>query len=355
VIHGIVGIPGKRNKTVNADIQRLFRFVSKNYDDVTSKELKAGLKDLLYEQAFVHAGGTNARKDFNFAEYSNYLFSRDGGLKKPLIELMREHDLIPADEAVRIHQILDMAEQLEEVANTIPTINPDDILNAWSMAKQGDISAALSAGLIRIMGSKGGTQVGELLKPIMGRGQGLVEAHVGANIATKIMSQTGIVDPKEFLILAFKHPEFFKILLRQPKTERGALNQGRRIWAFLKGAGLIAADERFIEPYLKYSPNPELRERAKEIYGNGEPTNQTAPVSTERVDVKPVSRSLTMLPRVSFPQQTVAARPPAPVPAPAPAPASPEQRSRFAAMFPGDITSGLIRQQDVNRGIGSLA
>jgi len=115
----------------------------------------------------------------------------------------------------------------------------------------------------------------------------------------------------------------------------------------------------FIEPFHQYSTNPELRERAKEVYGNGEPADQP-----ERVDVKPISRPLTMLPRVSFPQQTVAERPPAPVPAvasaPVPAvasasaPASPDQRSRFAAMFPGDITSGLIRQQDVDRGIGSL-
>jgi len=354
VIHGIVGVPGNRSKTVNADIRRLFNYVSKNYSDVTSEELKAGLRDLLYEQAFIHAGGTNARKDFSFEEYSAYLFGRDSGLKKPLIELMREHELIPADEAVRVHKVLDMAEQLEEVAGTLGTVNPKDILNTWDMLKKGNISAALSTGLIRIMGSKGGTQIGDVLEPIMGRGQGLVEAGVGANIATQIMSGTGeIIDPAAFLLLAFRDPKFFKVLAGQPKTELQALKQGRSIWRSLKAAGLIAADEVFIEPFHQYSTNPELRERAKEVYGNGEPAEEPAPVSTERVDVKPLSRPLTMLPRVSFPQQTVAARPPAP--APAPAPASPEQRSRFAAMFPGDITSGLIRQQDVNRGIGSLA
>jgi len=202
------------------------------------------------------------------------------------------------------------------------------------------------------MGSKGGTQIGDVLEPIMGRGQGLVEAGVGANIATQIMSGTGeIIDPAAFLLLAFRDPKFFKVLAGQPKTELQALKQGRSIWRSLKAAGLIAADEVFIEPFHQYSTNPELRERAKEVYGNGEPADQP-----ERVDVKPISRPLTMLPRVSFPQQTVAERPPAPVPAvaPASAPASPDQRSRFAAMFPGDITSGLIRQQDVARGIGSL-
>ena len=47
-----------------------------------------------------------------------------------------------------------------------------------------------------------------------------------------------------------------------------------------------------------------------------------------------------------------ASRPTAPAPTPTPtaqAPASPNQRARYAAMFPNDTASGLIRQ-----GIGSL-
>ncbi len=38
--------------------------------------------------------------------------------------------------------------------------------------------------------------------------------------------------------------------------------------------------------------------------------------------------------------------------APAPAPSGPVDRSRYAALFPSDITSGLIRAED--QGIGSL-
>jgi len=48
---------------------------------------------------------------------------------------------------------------------------------------------------------------------------------------------------------------------------------------------------------------------------------------------------------------------PAPMPAPAIAaapPSPPVDRARFAAMFPNDSTSALIRQQSAQQGIGSL-
>jgi len=37
------------------------------------------------------------------------------------------------------------------------------------------------------------------------------------------------------------------------------------------------------------------------------------------------------------------------------APPSPENRARFAALFPNDSASAMIRQQSATQGIGSLA
>ena len=72
-------------------------------------------------------------------------------------------------------------------------------------------------------------------------------------------------------------------------------------------------------------------------------------VSPEPVNVRPIERPLTMLPRPEI--QPTQPQPRTMGPASPPTP----DRMRFAGLFPEDITSGLIRQGAVNQGIGSLA
>jgi hypothetical protein len=94
---------------------------------------------------------------------------------------------------------------------------------------------------------------------------------------------------------------------------------------------------------------PEVRREEREEAG-------AAPMVPSRPNPRRVQPSIVPPPEpVTPPPQAAAFRPmPPPVAqAPAPtaqAPASPDQRARYAAMFPNDTASGLIRQ-----GIGSLS
>lgn len=78
----------------------------------------------------------------------------------------------------------------------------------------------------------------------------------------------------------------------------------------------------------------------------GPPLSATSP---ESVDVRPIDRPLTMLPRPNIPPPQTQPRSMGPVSPPSP------DRMRFAGLFPEDITSGLIQQGALNQGIGSLA
>jgi hypothetical protein len=125
----------------------------------------------------------------------------------------------------------------------------------------------------------------------------------------------------------------------------------KRMYTFLLGGGII---------------NPEVSYRmfAEEVYGK-KPSEQrqaereeagAVPIVPQRPNPRRVQPSIVPPPEpVTPPPQAAAPRPmPPPVAqAPAPtaqAPASPDQRARYAAMFPNDTASGLIRQ-----GIGSLS
>jgi hypothetical protein len=87
-----------------------------------------------------------------------------------------------------------------------------------------------------------------------------------------------------------------------------------------------------------------LKEVEEEAPPEGEPLSAAEPVN-----VRPIDRSLTMLPRPDIRPPQALPRSMGPTSAPTP------ERMRFAGLFPQDITSGLIRQGALNQGIGSLA
>ena len=96
-------------------------------------------------------------------------------------------------------------------------------------------------------------------------------------------------------------------------------------------------------------PNLEEEMPAYRRYDPRLPENQLQRPDKEPVNVRPIERPLTMLPRPAI--QPTQPQPRTMGPASPPTP----DRMRFAGLFPEDITSGLIRQGAVNQGIGSLA
>jgi hypothetical protein len=103
--------------------------------------------------------------------------------------------------------------------------------------------------------------------------------------------------------------------------------------------GISNKETELVEETLKG-----LEGEQKETPPEGEPLSAAEPVN-----VRPIDRSLTMLPRPNI-------RPAQPQPR-SMGPTSPptSERMQFAGLFPQDITSGLIRQGALSQGVGSLA
>lgn len=109
--------------------------------------------------------------------------------------------------------------------------------------------------------------------------------------------------------------------------------------------GFLGGDpnlEEEMPSYRRYDPR--LPENRLDAIPQGLPLGATEPV-----DVRPIDRPLTMLPRPNIPPPQTQPRSMGPVSPPSP------DRMRFAGLFPEDITSGLIQQGALNQGIGSLA
>ena len=125
-------------------------------------------------------------------------------------------------------------------------------------------------------------------------------------------------------------------------------NKLKRMYTFLLGGGLVPATMGFKEfsdnYYLEqYFPEERRAQRTEaettpNIVPETQPTLPNVPAPLEE-------------PVTTAPVPVVQAAPPMAPPAQqvAQAPASADQRSRYAAMFPNDMASGIIRQ-----GIGSL-
>ena len=124
----------------------------------------------------------------------------------------------------------------------------------------------------------------------------------------------------------------------------------RRMYTFFMGSGLVNPDigfQEFASDIYGRTRDPEERRAQREEAGAAPMVpSRPNPRRTVPTPVPPPQPAVPTPPPVAQ-----ASRPTAPAPTPtAQAPANPNQRARYAAMFPNDTASGLIRQ-----GIGSLS
>ena len=146
----------------------------------------------------------------------------------------------------------------------------------------------------------------------------------------------------EAIQMGFTDPDLAATLIRAPQNEKQALEVNNKIAnIFAKNGFPITGG---MSPYV-------IREISEdEDVGTGReepiptPTGGVGPVSSVAPTAMPAPPPIPAQP-VAQPTTTLASVSPQ-----TPAPSGPVDRTRYAAMFPNDPTSALIRQQ----GIGSL-
>ena len=303
----------------------------------SKEEALSGLRNAIFDLGITEAKGSSGGIGINGSALQEFFFREQpygGGQKFKIMDWMEENNLLSKQKLAGTNKTFKQVLQktLEEMANV------------ENMFYTGDLDATLfrsptAAQLFQVkmigatLGARSQQQFNDLLGGIFGTdrglGGGLVAAEAGSQLFQNLFF--GIPETKTLQIMS------------ELLTDSEKLAQfGREV------INIKPKDSLFqrLRQFATRLPSETLRRRVPGVFTTLEDLDDRPTEIDEEVEVD--------VPVASPPLQGAETTPtmsPPPV-APAPVPTGPVDRSRYAALFPSDIASGLIRSQD--QGIGSL-
>jgi hypothetical protein len=349
------------------DLNRLFDIVdkapenwqsgTKAFDDdgnpliqtFTRADALAGLESAILDSIFL----TRARKKdvktnqtFDPREAYDQLFAprfaaaQEGAPTLSLADWMEAKNLFGAAEKgakkkERLKELMTDLVRFDAFAKGTRSVDPDDIE---------DFSLAFEF-YLRVAGSRAGQMFSDILPGA--QQSDLISRAAGSRIfmkqADNLFNQIPDSLRVDFMKKVLEDPDMTSTLLEKGKKSHEKKNRLGKLAAWLQRSGLAVPART--SPYL-----PRISEFEEE-------TIEEEPVVEEPVPppVSAVTTPTTVPATAPSPTTPLVSAPLQPRPAIASAPQAPTDRARFAALFPFDSTSALIRQQSANQGIGSLA
>ena len=201
---------------------------------------------------------------------------------------------------------------------------------------------ALTDFYTRILGSRLGTGMGSMMPGGRSGAAGLIEAEAGSRYLRQLTQEVPALQEYDALERILLDPELLALALRKPRSpaeKQGIINiMLDKLGTF--GIGIApAAGQRAIplgaQEFVEPEATTDITLPEEPVV---EPVSSVAPTAMPTPPPVPAQR-------VEPPAATLASVSPQ-----TPAPSGNVDRTRYAAMFPNDVASGLIRQQ----GIGSL-
>jgi hypothetical protein len=362
-IHRMLGTPGQDRITGRANPVRDFRNVATAAAESGDAQVKQGLIDVVLNHAYTLSGGfspldskTNLQP-FNLKVMLQYLNDPIvPGQRDSILDILSETGVLEEGNR-QIGQINAVLREMDKIdASLAPARGVElDPENAAAVDKDlgSDIKRKLEEAGVGIFGAGIASKMYGLLAKagIVGGSGSLITSALGANVAREILSRNPQLMTQTLMTQMLKEPKLMADILELSRTYKPGDKLPRpelqRMYTFLLGGGLVPVGTEFRDFADRYygRSEEEIQQRREAIRTRGgQPSD--SPVATPR-PVPP--------PQVSAPQPVApppVAQAPMPMPqAPAPtAPASPASRQQFAAAFPFDVTSDVIRSQ----GIGSL-
>jgi hypothetical protein len=307
----------------------------------TKEDAVEGFKSALLQAVFQKAGNRD-----NFSARTAYLnlFGRMEGSKNSrtvLADWMVSKGLFDESQVKSIREF--MTEMVELEASALGG-NADELKDLIDeMGPSADL-------MLGILGVKIGNRLQDLLPGQSGAGD-LIIAGKSAAAARTMAGKIAKTIPNnlrmDLLERTLSDPKLLTAALRRGKTAQESKRIGSRLVNMLVDFGFafprrsVPAITTINEGESTAPPAPEpvkppLKQRVDELI------NQTSSVAPTMMPPQPVPAQ-----RVAPPTDTLASAAPPPPP---PAASGPVNRQQYAALFPNDVASGLIRQQ----GIGSL-
>jgi len=343
LVGSVIANPGTQKASDVKGFKRLITIARRA--DATHPGASDGLRSMVLQKARMYATSAPNKKGetvFNFAKYKQFLTTPMTPGKPSPLDLMRQEGLVDEGFALRLTEIMNVGVQSQRALT-----GAGEALSLGDVMPKSERLFQLSTRLMGLRAGRAATQAAP------GQGQGLAEPMIAASEFQRLLIDTpdtlvfgilekGALDPK------FYADVLEKGLSNNPRSIRAA---NRKLKAALINSGFIAVtEEERSAPQKEVTLPPEdtlrgrnlprsLKQRTQDVKQRAdELINQTS-------SVQPVPAQ-----RVAPPTSTLASAAPPPPPPAAPAPSGPVNRQQYAALFPNDIASSMIRQQ----GIGSL-
>ena len=200
---------------------------------------------------------------------------------------------------------------------------------------------------LRIVGSSIGSRAQSLI-PGDSAGGSLVAASAGSKAFrtaySKIFSNIPESMKMDVMTQMLKDPEMLAVFLKKGRTEKEKSAIGSRLTSILVEKGLIPAG-RAAANFGRRALPAIIREGVEET-----DQKMRQSINDQQGAVAPPPRPPVQRPSPAVPPTTQASA--VPSPAPAPASSGPVDRTRYAALFPNDSISGMMKMR--RGGIASL-
>jgi len=369
LITAVIGNPGIDEQIQRPDAPVVFRqVVNDMLSGVKDNEnITGGFLQAIYNNAFIHAGGTAPGGEINPEAYFDYLFEPINGIQTrgesgrvpSVMNILVDEGVIMEAERLSIRRTLEALKQIEVAQQnsqgrfpalgnkTVEELTTPETLVGRTTKKADNIAASF---LLSTSGSAIGTSVYTFLTGGISGPGSITAAASGQRALRSLFEKLPLVAQERLFLDLFQNPEMMALGLESYNSS-GKLDEiltGKKIktlYSWFTGAGLEMGQEEFYELFGTKQDKVLRREERTE---SGAPPMIPRTVNPRRVNpnIVPPAEPVT-----TAPVPLVQAAPPMAPPAQqvAQAPASADQRSRYAAMFPNDMASGIIRQ-----GIGSL-
>jgi hypothetical protein len=299
---------------------------------ITVNEVESELRDSVFEAAYRFAtrdkDSVSGMPDF---QQMNTFFFKERGKQKPLISLLVDNGILNNAERTRLKKLLVAGEGAQRKVAS-PGFDVIEDLESGT-----DVLTNL---IVRTGGAGGGSLIGKLLPG----DSTLIAASAGSKAALKFLDAIPTTTTNKILQDAINDPEYLALLLdkdiitagqEKPLSFLQKMMKLKRLNIYVKNALGITSGQILAQEEL----SPEEEKRLQGVRLSPFPR---AP------------RTINESSQPAFQDIQPPEDPAAPPPQAQAAPPNPQLRQRYAAMYPNDPISGLIEQQAMQTGIGTL-
>jgi hypothetical protein len=338
------------NRTPIRSLNNLLEVVENAPPDLQPQAM-TGLRSSILEWAATKAGGSMSGTFSPSTLYDSMFKPLPGSQNRiSLVEWMRENDVISEMEVSNLRTYLNEMVKYEASQS------------AGKMDELVERAGPILDFYLSITGSAIGTRAQSLFTGGAGGPGSLIAAGRGAETMRKLFSEIPAALQTDVMSELMRNPELLATMMRRPRNERESMRLAERMRNLLVDGGFVSPARRALPGIVRETGRDRFEPPAVPTAPAmpAPDTRPTVPVAPPPNMPPPNQRGSLTPPPAPAPTRGGGAAAPAPIQraaapqAPTSLPSGPVDRARFAAFFPNDPTTDLIRQQAASGGIGSL-